>query len=113
MSVYGDNVSITGLAYDRLVALGKPFAFTEFGPGGRDWSWDNMSLLDSVQTQYPATTYALFWSSSDDNKLTVIDNRNSKELLNSPWVVNRDDLDWKSIAVPEKWQHPAKTDIGH
>lgn len=115
----GKDMAIQGEAYRRLTALGKPFAFTEFGPGGvpTDGSWDTMSLPEVIRTKYPETVYALFWTSWPENKtqipirMSVIENRNAKPLLNDPLLLTREGLDWRSVPVPESWVHPPKVAI--
>lgn len=111
LSVYGNDVQVRGLAYDQLNALGKPFAFGEFGPEGFDRSWDNLRLVEAIRNRYPATIYALYWGSWGSNLMTVVENKNADRLLNDPLILNRGELDWKGIAVPDSWVHPPRTDI--
>ncbi len=114
VSYYTD---LYGQIYDRLVALGKPFAFTEYGPpnnsGGLnfrgplpDGSWDDTNLVKVISDKYPQTVYALHWTSWPNNIMSVAENRNAKELLNHPMILTRGELDWQSIKVPESWLHP-------
>ena len=93
---------IAGMSgYDRLIALGKPFAITEVGPafwikehprGG----WDTRVVIDAIRKQYPATTYFVFWhgwkSFFFEAKMGIIDNLHGDELLTDPWVVSLEDL---------------------
>ncbi len=107
-----DKMTIQGQGYSRLSALGKPFAFTEFGLGQPCHGlWDNMRLLQVIREKYPETIYALYWPSWTGNLTSIVENKNADKLLNDPMVLNRGELDWKVIAVPDSWVHPPKTDI--
>jgi mannan endo-1,4-beta-mannosidase len=94
----GDGTVIRNLdaQYDRMLSLGKPFAFSEAGPrdqagGACDWScW-----IDAIQQRYTRTTYFLAWN----DKLGPPQNRNSAGLMNHPWVVNRGEIDLTSGAA--------------
>jgi mannan endo-1,4-beta-mannosidase len=97
VDVYDDSVEIRGDGYDRLVALGKPFALTEFGPRNkRDGSYDNLTTVKTIQDRYPATTYVLQWSSWPQNKVAIVDNRNASAFMKSRWIITRGELDWQS-----------------
>ena len=90
-----DRVNLGG-SYQQLVALGKPFAFTEVGPAfwlgahprGR---FDTRLVIEGIRNKYPATTYFVFWQGWDSMLLNVkmglVDNLYARELLNDPWVV--------------------------
>jgi len=96
IDVYSDGVDIKGDGYNRLVATGKPFAMTEFGPSTRDGSYDNMTTINRIRSRYPATTYVLQWSSWPDNDMAIVDNQNVKAFVDDPWIITRDELDWRS-----------------
>jgi len=77
--------------YDAVAKLPKPFAFTEFGPHGPHnppGDYDYRRFLDGVQKHFPKTTFVLAWS----NKWSLGRNQNTKQLLEHPWLVNREDL---------------------
>jgi mannan endo-1,4-beta-mannosidase len=101
---YGDQISfITPLGdnYSKALALGKPFALTETGPHPtRDGSWDNMNLISRIRNNYPKIAYFQYWHSWTDNKVAMVDHRNASALLNDPWVITRDELDWGSEPSP-------------
>jgi beta-mannanase len=94
VDVYGETVR--GNGYEKLVATGKPFAFTESGPGTSDGSYDNVTLINSIKANYPQTVYFLQWHSWTGNKVAIVDNQNASGLLNDSWVVTRDEIDWRS-----------------
>ena len=103
IDVYSDGVEIRGDGYSRMLAIGKPFALTEVGPQTRDGSYDNMILINTIKSRYPKTTYFLTWHSWTDNAVAIVDNRNAAPLLNDPWVITRDELDW--------WSQPASEEM--
>ena len=100
IDVYSDSMTIIGRGYNKLVALGKPFALTEVGPEHRrDGSFDNMITINAIRNRYPQTTYFLYWHSWTGNRVSIVDNRNARALLNDPWVITRDEIDWRSEPV--------------
>jgi mannan endo-1,4-beta-mannosidase len=77
--------------YDAVAKLPKPFGFTEFGPYGPHnppGNYDYPRFLDGVQKHFPKTTFFLAWN----GKWSLGRNRNAKQLLEHPWLVNREDL---------------------
>jgi mannan endo-1,4-beta-mannosidase len=101
IDIYNDTVYIGGDAYEKLLALGKPVALTEFGPGARDGSFDNVRLVNTIRQRYPQLTYFLTWHSWTDNETAIVDNQNAAALLNDPWVITRDDVHWRSAPSSE------------
>jgi mannan endo-1,4-beta-mannosidase len=107
ISLYGNSVQIDGGAYEKLVALGKPFAFSEFGPGHTGGAegmktdsakpFDNMTLIRQVREKYPRAIYAAYWHSWPGASMAIVDNPNADQLFSDPWVASRDDVDWKSV----------------
>lgn len=89
--------------YPQLLQLGKPIALSQWGPRrGEDQTGkndqppaDNLKLLNAIKTSFPEICWWMNWSqayaiASDENS-----NLNAKKLLDDPWVVNRDDIQWK------------------
>jgi beta-mannanase len=114
-----DYVDIVGLDYyldtggldlidergrPELLALGKPFALTEFGPTG--WyvgddppehipsinSYDYGSLMDKIRELCPEVGYFLTWW---DN-YSLVNQLGAQGLLDDPWVITRDKVDWRT-----------------
>ena len=89
-------------SYDRLVALGKPFGVSEFGPEKqkRDGSFDNL-LIAKALTEGPwRSAFFIYWDSWGNEKtgyshVAIMDNTNAEELMSHPKVVNRDKVAWK------------------
>ncbi len=77
--------------YDAVSKLPKPFGFTEYGPHGPQnppGDYDYTRFIDGVQKHLPKTTFFLAWSW----KWSLGRNQNAKQLLEHPWLVNREDL---------------------
>ncbi len=76
--------------YDALVALGKPIAITEVGPwyqgtnhGG---NLDNMRFL-AAKKLYPKLSYFMVWNDWEGVTVSLVGNRNAKQLMNSPKAI--------------------------
>lgn len=77
--------------YDEVAALGKPFGFTEFGPHGSSnppGDYDYRRFVEGIVKHFPKTTFFMSWNS----KWSLAQNNNTEELLDHPWIVNREDL---------------------
>lgn len=103
LDIYANTLDLVnaGNGYDRLVALGKPFAITEVGPAF--WvkdhprgNWDTRLVIDAIRTRFPATTYFVFWSGWTsfffEARMGIVDNQNGDKLLTDPWVFSRQTL---------------------
>jgi len=107
-SAYADDVDILGGVYENLTSLGKPFALTEFGPGhsgtllSTDDKLSNLDLVDAVREKYPLATYAAYWGSWPGANMAIIHMPHAVELVNHPWVANRDELGVKDVKVENK-----------
>ncbi|MGA2616692.1 MAG: glycosyl hydrolase [Thermoguttaceae bacterium] len=94
--------------YDAVAKLPKPFGFTEFGPHGPHnppGNYDYPRFLDGVQKHFPKTTFFLAWH----YKWSLGRNRNAKQLLEHPWLVNRADLPEWAMSGPVR---PLPSDRG-
>jgi mannan endo-1,4-beta-mannosidase len=77
--------------YEAVAKLPKPFGFTEFGPFGPHnppGNYDYTRLISGVQKHFPKTTFFMAWNW----KWSLGRNQNAKQLLEHPWLVNREDL---------------------
>lgn len=77
--------------YREVAALPKPFGFTEFGPHGPQnppGDYDYLRFQKGIEANFPKTTFFQCW----DGKWGLGGNRNTRELLAHPWLINRDDL---------------------
>jgi mannan endo-1,4-beta-mannosidase len=102
-SQYGSEVKIWPRDLEQFRAIDKPFGFSEFGPAGKeDPPFDNMELMRAVHEKYPRTTMATYWHSWTGVKTAIADCRNVEQLMNDPWVIDRDELDWRETNVDLK-----------
>ena len=77
--------------YDEIVALNKPFGFSEYGPHGSSnppGDYDYRRFLEGVKKNFPKTCYFMCWNA----RWSLATNQNVKEMLSDPAVANRDDL---------------------
>ena len=77
--------------YEEIVALPKPFGFTEYGPHGSQnppGDYDYRRFIAGLQKEFPKTCFFMSWNA----KWSLATNLFTKELLDDPAVVNRADL---------------------
>ncbi len=101
----GDNyVDIVGLdaytdfidpehikGYKEIASLPKPFGFTEFGPyGSRNppGDYDYRRFLEGIRKNFPKSCFFMSWNA----KWSLATNQFTRELLESPPILNREDL---------------------
>lgn len=80
----------------------KIYAFPQAGAGDiKDGSWDNMIFLDGIMKRYPRCSFFAAWNTYATQggkvvvKRAIVDNLNAKQLMEHPWIVTREDLDWR------------------
>ncbi len=79
------------LGYAEVARLPKPFGFTEFGPHSPDnppGDYDYRRFLEGVKANFSRTVFFMSWNA----KWSLASNTNVTEMLNDPWLVNREDL---------------------
>ena len=77
--------------YEEIVALPKPFGFTEYGPyGSRNppGDYDYRRFLAGLEQHFPKTCFFMSWNA----KWSLATNQFTRELLDHPSVLNREDL---------------------
>jgi len=77
--------------YAEIAALPKPFGFTEYGPHGSrnpPGDYDYRRFLAGLEQHFPRTRFFMSWNA----KWSLATNQFTKELLNHPAVINREDL---------------------
>jgi mannan endo-1,4-beta-mannosidase len=77
--------------YAAVAALPKPFGFTEFGPHGPQnphGDYDYTRFLEGVEHNFPKTCFFMCWN----GKWSLGSNEKTKDLLDSPIIVNRENL---------------------
>jgi mannan endo-1,4-beta-mannosidase len=89
---YTDFVDLEHVkGFAAVAALPKPFGFTEYGPHGSHnppGDYDYTRFLAGVQRDFPKTCFFLCWN----GKWGLGSNEKTKELLNDPIIVNRENL---------------------
>lgn len=107
ISIFVDhNEALTGQKlpmYKQLLQLGKPMSFSQWGPRrGKDQtgntdqvSADNLKLLRGIKTYFPEICWWMNWSQAYAISAEQNSNLNAQQLLDDPWVVNRNDINWK------------------
>lgn len=95
LDIYKDDLSDEG-AYLLLVALGKPFGITEYGP---DQDQDhtgaelpNDEVIQVIRDKYPNTVVATCWYTltkpdGAKNNWQMSDKKNPEALLQDPWAI--------------------------
>jgi mannan endo-1,4-beta-mannosidase len=92
LDAYTDFVDAAHIkGYPEMAQIKKPFGFTEFGPhapSNPPGDYDYLRFLQGIQKDFPRTVFFMCWNA----KWGLGSNSNVTELLNSPLIVNRDDL---------------------
>lgn len=86
--------------YQQLKSLGKPLAISQWGPrrggdqtnSGDQPPADDLKLIRGIRRYYPEIVWWMSWSSVYAISTQDHSNFNGKELLNDPWVINREDI---------------------
>lgn len=87
----------TSLAcYNNMVALGKPFALSEFGPcdgSGCTSSKDYSQLITQIKACQPKVVYWMSWAATFSMDSTQsMHHTGVSTLLNDSWVITRDEV---------------------
>jgi beta-mannanase len=99
-SHYGSETTRSHNEYEHMLKYNKPVSFTEFGPAGNEEpAYDNLNLIRAVREQYPQMISATYWHSWTGVRTAIADCRNVEALMNHPWVIDRDELDWREVKV--------------
>ncbi len=92
LDAYTDFIDTNHIrGYAEIAQIKKPFGFTEFGPHGPQnppGDYDYLRFLQGVQQYFPRTVFFMSWN----DKWSLARNTNTTELLNEPWIINREDL---------------------
>jgi mannan endo-1,4-beta-mannosidase len=86
-------------SYAAMTALGKPFGLTEFSPKSSQATSERADykvlVNGGLKDRFPKITFFLCW----DREWGLNYNLNPEAVLNDPWVITRDELDWKNTEV--------------
>lgn len=86
--------------YQQLKSLGKPMAISQWGPrrgadqtnAGDQPPADNLKLIRGIQKYYPEIVWWMNWNYAYAICTSDHSNYNGKELLEHPWIINRDQI---------------------
>jgi mannan endo-1,4-beta-mannosidase len=83
--------------YEAIKALGKPVALTECGPdhAKMDGSFDNTWMIEAIKFHAKDIIYWTTWHDWPDHFVSMVSNKKAKELLEDPWVITRDEINWR------------------
>jgi len=83
--------------YRAIEELGKPVALTECGPdhAKMDGSFDNTLMIEAIKSHANDIIYWTTWHDWPDHYVSMVSNKKAKELLEDPWVITRDEIEWK------------------
>ena len=85
--------------YAEVARLPKPFGFSEFGPHGPEnppGNYDYTKFLAGLQKNFPRAAFFQAWN----GRWGLGSNENTRQLLDDPWLVNREDLPREFAAKP-------------
>ncbi|WP_068610467.1 glycosyl hydrolase [Paenibacillus swuensis] len=88
---YIDPAHIVG--YNELIALNKPFGFTEFGSGdgaGANPAFNWSNLIGGIKASFPKTAFFQAWNGNWT--IGRYANTNGNLLMNDSWVANLEDI---------------------
>ena len=61
-----------------------------------DGSFDNTLMLKAIKDHAQDILYWTTWHDWPDHYVSMVSNLNAKELLEDPWVITRDEIDWRN-----------------
>jgi hypothetical protein len=115
--LYSNNPGIDGQStYQALMALGKPTALAEFGPGGPhggDPSFSMPKLISQIQAYMPNSVYWMQWwaQNSGGNGWGIEQSQNASAALNDGYVINRGQIvNSSGTPAPDAPKPPASPD---
>ncbi|WP_173137340.1 glycosyl hydrolase [Kibdelosporangium persicum] len=79
-----------------MLAPERPMALLEVGSGEPfDGSWKATEIIDKIRTRYPQMTMFNVWHGWVDAKMALIEISETDTLMNDPWVMSLENLDWR------------------
>lgn len=100
IDAYTSSITTGGIVgIPAMVALGKPFGLTEYGPVGSanpsSPDYDYRLFVNSLKSNLPDVSFFMCWNANwglDVNKFVG-------EALSDPYIANRDNLSWKQTVT--------------
>jgi len=88
MDYYGDEPDFPH--YEALKSLGKTIVMSEMGP--REAGYGNWNMMEVVEKLKGKAAYFMQWHSWNDAAVSIKDNQNAVEMMNSDAVITREEL---------------------
>lgn len=91
----------------------KVYAFPQAGSDtNRDGSWDNMTIVDMITSNYNRCSFFDTWNSFSNGSgyqvRAIVDATHATELMTNAWMVTLDELNWKddgdADSLPDWWE---------
>jgi mannan endo-1,4-beta-mannosidase len=80
-----------------MTAAGRPMALLELGSvEPYDGSWDAAAIIEQIRTRYPNLTLFNCWHGWTDVKMALAEIRNADKLMNDPWIISAENIDWRA-----------------
>jgi mannan endo-1,4-beta-mannosidase len=80
-----------------MTAAARPMALLELGSiEPYDGSWDAFGIIDRIRAQYQNLTLFNCWHGWPDVKMSLAEIRNADKLMNDPWVISTENIDWRT-----------------
>jgi mannan endo-1,4-beta-mannosidase len=117
-SRYDDNMFMLGERtgespnndYKDILTAEKPIGFGECGPATKlDGSWDARTIINRIRSTYPRMTYFHVWHGWQNKIMELARDQHTEELMNDPWVITRDTVDWRPKNPPTTTTPPTTT----
>ncbi|MFC0109199.1 glycosyl hydrolase [Kibdelosporangium aridum] len=92
------SFAVEGQAEDisDMLAPERPMALLEVGSGEPfDGSWKSTEIIDKIRTRYPQMTMFNCWHGWVDAKVALIEVSETDKLMNDPWVMSLENIDWR------------------
>lgn len=104
-TAYNSSLDIWG--YNELISTGKPIAMAEYGPDHKDnhGQFDNTAYINRISSAYDKVAFWISWhdwnnGDGTNTYMSLIGNKNARELIRNPGVLTRADVAWKKNLQP-------------
>lgn len=85
------TIGSRGLGYDKL-GPAQPLGLAEYSPKTANGKLDTRLCEKRLKEDYPAVAYWVSWHSWPTESWSLVSNRNTRELLESEYILTRDEL---------------------
>lgn len=103
LSYYDNKISLP--TYPEMIALGKPFGLTEYGPlrpaSGKNFDFD--AKIHKMLTLYPRIAFFMAWQDgAPTNYFALVSNAKPSTLMSDPLIITRERLDLKKRLAKDR-----------